>query len=77
VRGAVTVGEARDSESVDEISDGLNNLADDRGDIFRRYVDRVKMGYAKTVSKQQREEEREVSRRSNGEEPSEGEHWCQ
>jgi len=30
VRGAVTVGEARDSESVDEISDGINNLADDR-----------------------------------------------
>ena len=37
-------------ETVDEISEDLNNFAEDRGDIFRCCVVRVNMGYAKTVS---------------------------
>ncbi len=40
-------------ESVGKINDDLNNLADDRGDIFRRCIGQVKMGYAKTMSIQQ------------------------
>lgn len=55
MRGAATAGEARHSETVDEVSDDHNNLADDRGDIFSRCVGRVNIGYAKTVSIQQRE----------------------
>jgi len=55
VRGAATAREARPSESIGKINDDLNNLANDRGDIFRCCIGQVKMGYAKTMSIQQHE----------------------
>ncbi len=47
-------------------NDDLNDLTNDRGDIFRCCVGRVKMGYAKTMSIQQREGEQKASRHTDG-----------
>jgi hypothetical protein len=67
LRATATAGEARSLETDDEISEDHNNLAEDRGDIFRCCVVRVNIGYAETMSIHQRKGEREASGRTDGE----------